>query len=192
MLNFFEQPWTLTFIAIIALLVLLQFGSIFPEKRRWWQLLVPLFIAASAFGLDFAVRTDLEKIRAIIKTGIKAVQQEDCDAIEAIIAYDYRDSYHGTKADLMAHCRKELSRSAVEKNKKVSLLVELTPPQATAELTAWVRFDPASHIAQTYYKRLFLVEVKLHLKKQPDKSWQIWRAELLEIDRQPVNWRAVR
>lgn len=191
MFNFFEQPWTLTGVAVLVLLALLQFRSIFPEKRHWWQLLLPVFLTAFAFGLDFFVKTDLEKIRAVVQIGIKAVEQENCYAIEAIIAENYSDSHHDTKASLMTHCRDELARSPVEKNKKVSLFIEITSPQATADLTVWMRFNEAAFIAQNY-KALFLIEVKLHLQKQPDKSWLINRVELIEVDKQPVSWRQVR
>jgi len=191
MFNFFEQPWTLLAAAVLTLFGMFTFRSIFPEKRRRWQLLLPLFLAASAFGLDFAVQTDLEQIRAVIKTGIKAVEQENPSGIEAIIADDYHDSYHDSKAILMAHCRKELSRSPVEKNKKAGLLIEMSPPQAAVVLTVWTRFNKESYVAQNY-KQLFLIEVRLSLQKQHNKSWLINRAELLELDRQPVNWRQIR
>jgi len=191
MFNIFEKPWILFGIAVLLLFGLLQFRSIFTEKRRWWQWLIPAFLAVAAFGLDFFVKTDLEKIRAVIKTGIKAVEQEDCDAIEAIIADDYSDSYHNTKADLMAHCRSELSRSAVEKNKKANLIIEMSPPQATAVLTVWTRFDKDSYIAANY-KQIFLIKMNLYMQKQRNKRWLIHRAELLELDRQPVNWRQIR
>jgi len=191
MFNIFEQPWTLTVTAVLVLLGLLQFRSIFPEKRHRWQWLLPTFLAVAAFGLDFFVKTDLEKVKAVIKTGIRAVEQENCDAIEAIIAEGYHDSYHDTKASLVAHCRRELSRSAVEKNKKASLQIEMSPPQVTALLTVWTRFDKDSHVAQTY-KQLFLIEVRLYLQKQHDKRWLISRVELLELDKQPVSWRQIR
>jgi len=191
MFNFFEQPWTLVGVAVLVLLALLQFRSIFPEKRHWWQLLLPVFFVFAAFGLDILVKTDLEKVRAVVQTGIKAVEQENCDTIDRIIADNYSDSHHDTKARLMAHCREELARSPVEKNKKASLLIEITPPQATADLTLWTRFNEAGFIAQSY-KALFLIEVKLHLQKQPDKRWLINRVELIEVDKQPVSWRQVR
>jgi hypothetical protein len=191
MLNIFEQPWTLTVVAVLVLFGLFQFRSIFPEKRHWWQLLLPVFLTAFAFGLDFFVKTDLEKIRAVVQTGIKAIEQENCDAIDKIIADNYSDSFHDTKASLMTHCRDELARSPVEKNKKAGLLIEIKPPQATADLTVWMRFNEAAFIAQNY-KALFLIEVRLHLQKQPDKSWLINRVELIEVDKQPMSWRQVR
>ena len=191
MFDIFKQPWTLVGTAVLTFFVLIQFRSIFPEKRHWWQWLIPAFLALSAFGFDFFVKTDLEKINGLIKRGIKAVEQENCPAIEVIIADNYRDSYHNNKASLMVHCRSRLSSSPVEKNKKAGLLIEMSPPQATAELTVWMRFDKISQVAQSY-KQLFLIKVRLNLQKQHNKRWLINRVELLELDRQPVNWRQVR
>jgi len=78
MLDIFEQPWTLVGTAVLVLFGMLTFRSFFPEKRRWWQLLVPVFLTVAAFGADMLVQTDTEKINAVINTTIKAVQQEDC------------------------------------------------------------------------------------------------------------------
>jgi len=191
MFDIFEQPWILLAVAVLVLFGILTFRSIFPEKRRWWQLLVPVAIAAASFGLDFFVQTDLEKINALINTGIKSVEEEDCNAIEAVIAGNYRDSFHNTKDDLMSHCRIQLTPGLVAKNKKRACLVELSPPTATATLFVLLTFEKDSYISREY-KSSMLVKAKLYLEKQPDKDWLIARAEVLEIDRQPVNWRQIR
>jgi len=191
MFNFFEQPYTLIGAAVLVLFGMLTFRSVLPEKRRWWQLLVPAFVAAAAFGLDFAVETDLEKINAVINTGIKAVEEEDLVAIEAIIAEDYRDSHHNTKTDLMRHCRTQLSQSLVEKNKKRACLVQLSVPTATATLFATIIFEKNSYVAQNY-KAWLMVQARLSLQKQPDKTWLINRIEIVELDRQPTNWSHIR
>jgi low affinity Fe/Cu permease len=192
MLNIFEQPWTLLGVSIIALFVILTIRSVWSERRHWWQLLIPVAIAAAGFGLDFLVQTDLEKINALIDTGIKAVEEEDCNAIEAIIAGNYRDSFHNTKDDLMSHCRMQLTPGLVTKNKKRACLVELSPPTATATLFALITFEKDSYISREYNKPFMLVKVKLYLEKQPDKGWLISRVEVLEIDRLQVDWRQIR
>lgn len=191
MFNIFEKPWTLIGIAVLVLFGLLQFRSIFPEKRLWWQWLIPAFLAVSAFGLDFFVKTDLEKINSVIKTAIKAVEQENYPAIEAIIADNYSDSYHKSKAFLMDHCRSRLASSPVEKNKKADLIIEMSPPQATAVLTVLTKFEKESLVAQNY-KPFLLIKISLNLQKQRDRRWLINQAELLELDKQPVNWRNIR
>jgi len=191
MFNFFEQPYTLIGAAVLVLFGILTFRSVLPEKRHWWQLLVPAFVAAAAFGLDVAVRTDLEKINAVINTCIKAVEEEDLVAIEAVIADDYRDSHHNTKRDLMRHCRTELSQSPVQKSKKRACLVQLSPPKATATLFATIIFEKDSYVSVNY-KAWLMVQARLSFQEQPDKTWLINRIEILELDRQPTNWSQIR
>ena len=60
MWDFFEQPWTLLAAAVLVLFGVLTFRSVWSEKRKWWQWLLPLGVTALALGLDFGVATDLE------------------------------------------------------------------------------------------------------------------------------------
>jgi len=192
MFNFFEQPWTLIGAAVLVLFGILTFRSVFPEKRRRWQLALPVLLAVAAFALDYFVKTDLEKVNIVIRKGIRAVEQEDCDTIEQIISPDYNDSYHSNKTSLMEHCRAELGQPVVEKCTKTGLSIEITPPNATVNLTVIIRFEKNSRIAKDYYSQIMWITTQVYLKKQPDKSWLINRMELLEINKQPVNWQQVR
>jgi hypothetical protein len=192
MFNIFEQPWGLLTVAIIVLLVLLTVRRILPEKRYWWQLALPTFLAAAAFGLDTLVETDLEKINAVINIGVKAVQEENPDAIESIISKNYSDSYHRNKRALVLHAKRVLSEPLIEKNIKRMVKLTLSPSKTTAEATFTVRivFDKRSYVYQSY-KRIMLAKVKANLQKEQDK-WLISQAELLELDRQPVDWQNIR
>ncbi len=191
MFNIFEHPWGLITAAILALLVLLMFRSIFPEKRRWWQWLLPALLAAAAFGFDFLVETDLEKINAVISAAVKAVEEENSDAIEPIISANYGDSYHDTKVSLMAYCRIRLSEPLIEKNIKRIVSIDISPPKATAIFTVRIVFDKRSSVYQNF-KQIMLTKLKLDLQKEPDNRWLISRAELLEIDMQPVSWQDIK
>ncbi len=191
MFDFFEQPYTLIGAAVLLLFGILTFRSVVPEKRRWWQLLLPVFVAVAGFGLDMLVQTDLEKINSVINTVIKAVEGEDCNAIETIIAENYRDSYHNTKRHLLTHCRQKLTPSLIEKNKKTASLVELSPPNAIATLFMLTTFDKNSSISVNYKSFLFS-KIELHFQKQQDKTWLINRIEILELDRQPAKWSHIR
>ena len=191
MFSFFDQPWTLFIAAIISLYVVFRLRSIFPQKCHWWQWLIPVFIAVAAFGFDFLVRTNLEKINAVIDNGIKAVEEENPGIIEAIVSADYQDSYHSNKEHLMSHCRSEMGRDPVEENKKVNALMEISTTEAEVTLIAMVKFDKDSYVTRNY-KQSFLVKAQLYLTKQQDKRWLISRAELLELDRQQVNWEQIR
>lgn len=176
---------------MLVLFGMLTFRSVLPEKRRWWQLAVPAFIVAAAFATDLLVQTDREKIYALLKKGMKAIEQEDPNALAAIIAVDYYDSFHNSKQELMAHTWRQMERSGVQKIKKNSALVQLSPPQATVNLIVLVRFEQDSYIAQNY-KPWLLIKIRINFQKQPDKSWLINRAEVLEVDKQPVQWREVK
>ncbi len=191
MFDFFEQPYTLIGAAVLVLFGVLTFRSVLPEKRRWWQLLLPVFVAVAAFGLDMLVQTDLEKINSVISTVIKAVEGEDCNAIEATIAEDYRDSYHNTKRHLLTHCRQRLTPSLIEKNKKTASRVQLSSPNAIPTMFMQTTFDKNSSITVNNKSSLFL-KIEFHFQKQQDKTWLINRIEILELDRQPANWSRIR
>jgi hypothetical protein len=187
MWNIFEQPWTLLGAAVLVLFGVLTFRSIWYEKRRSWQWLLPAGVAALAVGLDLGVTTDLEKINQVIKTGLKAVEAENCDAIARIIADDYQDSYHKSKESLLNQCRTRLVPPAIQKIRKISAKVEVSAPEAKATLTMWMTFDKDSFWAQAY-KPTALVTVQLYFHKQSNKTWLVNRAEVREVDKTPVTW----
>lgn len=178
-------------IAAIALLLIIPVVQALGFREpRWWLWLFPPCLAVAAFALDGLVKTDLEKINDLIRTGMKAVEDENSDTIDAIIAPNYSDSYHNTKERLMHYCRRMLSEPLVEKNKKWALETEISPPEAIATLTVVTRFDKRSFVYD--YKPAMLIKTELTLQKQSDKIWLINRAEVLEIDGQPVNWRQIK
>jgi hypothetical protein len=191
MFDFFEQPYTLIGASVIVLFGFFTYRSVVPEKRCWWHFLFPIFIAAGGIALDMLVQTDLEKINSSIKTVVKSVQEEDCDTLEALVAEDYRDSYHKSKRELMAHCRRRLIPPLVEKNTKTSSLVELSAPKATATIFMTMTFDKNSFVSQNYKSFIFF-KIQLRFQKQPDKKWLISRSEVLEIDKQPAKWNDIR
>ena len=213
MFNVFEHPWGLITIAGLTSLILLIFRSVAPQKCRWWLWLLPVVLVLAAFGLDFLVETDLEKINAVIDKGVKAVEEEDADAIEPIIADNYHDSYHSSKSVLMAHCREVLSEPLIEKNIKRTVSMDIQParrrglarldspssarqaeggpPKAVVIFTVRILFDKQSYVYQSF-KSQMMTEVQTDLQKQPDGRWLINRVELLKIDFQPADWQSVK
>jgi len=188
--SIFEQPWALLIVAIITLLAMLVLRRISPEKRHWWQWLLPAFLAVAAFGLDFLVETDSEKINKLIGTAAKAVEEENCSAIKTIISENYRDSYHNTKRDLMYHCRTKLLEPLIEKNIARTVSIEISPPNATVVFTLRTIFDKRSYVYQSFKLQMF-TKIKIDLQKELDNRWLINRAELLELDRQPATWQDI-
>ena len=191
MWEIFDQPWTLLVTAAIALFVVVQVRSFLPEKKCWWQWLIPLGITVAGIACDYCVKTDLEQIKAVFKTGVAAAVEEDCDAIAAIISPTYNDSYHFSKEMLMTHCHRVFVPPLISKISKRNLLIEISDRQAAAVLSALVWFDEQSHVARQY-KSFLLIQMRFDLEKPADGGWLISRAEVLEIDRQQVNWRQIR
>jgi len=187
MWDVFEQPWTLLGAAVVVLFVVWTVRSVWPEKARSWQWLLPLGVAALAFGLDHAVATDLEKVNAVVKAGIQAAEAEDCTALARLIAPDYEDSYHKSKEELIAHCRSRLESPSIEKVRRIASEVKITPSEAVATFTIMLKFHKDSYWAKAY-KPSALVVLEFRLRKQRDNSWLVHQAEVREVDKMAVNW----
>ncbi len=188
MWNVFEQPWTLLGAAVLVLLGVLTFRSVWPEKHRWWQWLLPAGIAVIAMGLDRVVVTDLEKINHMIQTAMSAAEQEDCVTLGRLIANDYEDSFHKDKEALLSQCRARLVPPAVERVKKIGTVFQIVPPEATATLTVSVKLEQGSYWVRTYGMAGALVKARFWLHKQPDGKWLVTRIEIEEVNKAPASW----
>ena len=190
MFNVLEQPWTLLGVALLALLVIWAIRVVAPNKRRWWHFVIPIFIAAVAMGLYLFVPTDTKKIKSTIKTGVKAVEQENAQVLGLIIADNYRDSAHPSKESMMNHCEMILSEPLVTDIVSRIVSLEITSPRAEAVFTMRLVFDERSFVAQSF-KKLMLLKIRIELQKQ-NKDWLINRVELVEIDMMPAKWADVK
>ena len=198
MWNVFEQPWTMLAAAVVVFLVMQTAGMVLSKKRRRLAIgrfALPAFIALLGLCLDYFVQTDLEQIKTLINTSVKAVQNEYCNAIEPLISENYRDSFHSGKAALMAHCGTVLIEPLIEKNIPHIIEIKISPPKATAVFTVRIVFDKQSEAYQSF-RQMMLVKVKMDLQKEPVQpksktNWLIGSVELLEIDMQPVGWKHI-
>ncbi len=192
MSNFFEQPYTLVGGAVLVLFGVLTFRSVLPEKRRWWQWLLPLVLAGVAFGLDALVETDSEQIDAVINAGIAAVGTRNIAKIERIISPDYRDSAHESKERLLYYCRQAVAENQVVKaTKKGVKKTNLSATSATAYVFFQLTFDKNSYFAENY-KPSAQIKVEVKFEKRTGSGWMVRCVELRGIDGQSLNWRQVR
>lgn len=191
MFNFFEQPWTLLGIAILVLFGILTYRSVVPEKRRKWQWLVPVLIAAAAFGIDALVTTDREKITSVLDTGIEAVENENFNAVEPYLSDDYRDSFHTSKEQLIEHAQRELNNNVVEKSKRTNTLVKINAGRANVNLFMQLILSKNSNVAQTYNIPFLQLKVDVGFIKQ-NNNWLIDNIEIRSVNQQAVKWNDVR
>jgi len=183
----------LAFSVIILILFLLPLVSqLSNPTARWWVWLIPLGLALTAFGADWIVKTDLEKIEDVINTGIEAAQTESTSGIEALIASDYQDSYHYNKDRLIRHCSRLFSEPLIEQIINKGLNIDIDNSKASAILTVLVKIDKKSSIYRQYFQPAALVTLRLELKKQPDKKWLFNSAEPIEVNQRRVNWNIIR
>jgi hypothetical protein len=90
----------------------------------------------------------------------------------------------------MNHCRRLLSEPLVKKSRQTGVKIEISPPTAEVTLTVKVHFEEQSRYSE--YLSFGILKMKLGLQKEQDKRWFINRAEILEVNKQPVSWRDVR
>ncbi|HBG27353.1 MAG: hypothetical protein A2Y10_13685 [Planctomycetes bacterium GWF2_41_51] len=191
MWNVFEYPFVGIGIGLVTFIGLWIFRIVRPDKKRRWHYLVPLGIYIAAFALAYFVQTDKEKIFAAVNKGIAAFQEKNIEPIKEIIADDYADSQHSSKTYIVAYCQGLFETAAVEKVTFFSRQMEIENANAAFTFEAMVKFAEQSHIAQMG-KAFLIVKAKLDFKKTPDKRWVITSSEILELDRNPINWNQLR
>ena len=186
-----ENPLVLLIAAFVLLCIVGTVRSVFPDKPRKWLFLLPLGLALIGLGLDFFIQTDNEKVRVTLKAVMKSLEDEDIETFKSWIAPDYQDSLHKSKIRLLQHAEDGLTRSPLAQAKIPHLSVpDVQGEQTKAFITTYLTFTPESYVAQ-HYKALVIVEVEFHLRKQADGRWLVNRIEVVEVDKQPVQWTQV-
>ena len=185
----FETPWPVFTVAIIVLAVVVLVRQTWPDKRRWWQLVIPLALGIGAFGLDYFFDTDYEKVESVINSGIQAVIDQDLNQIDKIISADYSDSRHRSKAALMSYCRDLLAQPFVNRIKKQQELVTISAPTAVVELSVRLHLNPQNVYTAT--ANIMYVELEFDLAKTSSGNWFISRTELIAVNYQPMGWQNI-
>jgi hypothetical protein len=188
MWNVFDQPWALLAAAGVSFLVIMTYRAALPDRVRPWQFGVPVVLLALAFGLDWVVTTDGEKIRDLVTTAEMAGQTGDLATLERLVAEDYHDSYHKDKRQLLDRARVALTASPLRAVKEISFdPTDPQPPLASVGLIVVATFQQNSVVAAAY-KPSMIVKLDFQLAEQPDSRWLIRSIELVEVDKQPVSW----
>ncbi len=193
MWDIYEQPWALVGLAVITLFVVFTIRSVIPEKRHWWQLLIPVLIAAAAFGLDHFVQTDKEKIEVILDAGMQAVENENFNDVYSFLSDDYSDSLHSSKQKLIDFTQRKLDTNIVEKCKKTDSLITLSQNNTKAKVNLFmlITLGKDSPVAQVYSVPLFKLKVDVDFVKKND-NWLIDCIELKSVNKQNAKWTDVR
>jgi len=189
MWNVFESPWAIIIAAFVIQIILWIAAGFMSAKKRWVVWLVPAVIILLAFGLDYFIKTDSEKINNALAGIVKAGETENCPAIATFLSADYRDSLNMSKEDFMRSCKRWLDKPFIDKAVERRVSLEHDGSSASAVYTVRVLFADDSFVAREY-KKLVFSEIRFELKKNGAK-WLISRIELLKLDNQPAQWGSV-
>lgn len=187
MTNIFQTPWLLLFISLVLLMVVAVLRQSFPEKQRWWQLVLPLVLAIIALGLDYFIKTDYEKVKQAIKHARDAVVAEDADALARTLSPGYSDISHNSGDKLVRFMRSFFTTTQIDKAPQRGGQIDINAPTATAENVYRVHVEPNS--AYTQAATIYFVKVRMRLRKNADAQWLIAGFELVELNFQPFRWR---
>ena len=189
MSQIFETPWPVLTAALIALAVVVIIRQTWPDKSQWWQLLIPLLIAAAGLGIEHFIETDYEKIESVIEVGRQAVISQDVNRLSSIISPDYSDARHYSKDSLLSFCRDLLSQPFVERIKKQQEQINISLPNAWAEISLRLHLHPQNQYAMG--GTLMYLKMKLHLTKTAYGNWLISGSKIISINNQPFGWGSV-
>ena len=186
MTNIFEQPWLLLIVAGVVFLVVAFLRDVLPPGRGWLFWLLPVVIAIAAFGIDYLVQTDKEKIETVLAKACRAVEGQDIRALAPLISNDYHDSVHPSKQALLNHFGERLSEPVIEKIVPAIVSLDIKPLEAKVVFTARVMFDPRGPVYE--YRKMMLFKLQADFTKEAGE-WFFSKTEILTIDLQPAGWK---
>ena len=184
MWNVFENCWLLLTLAGVALVI----ASIVRQEKPEWgykPLLVPVLLAALAFGLDTAFTTDFEAVSGIVPACKRAAIETDANRIMEFISSDYTDKAHRSKTALRKAIESILPRASIKKVRTQSHVISIEGNRAKSELKVVVHLNNDNQY--TGAGGLFFVEMEFEYEKI-EKKWSIRRMDVTSINNQPMNW----
>lgn len=186
MTNIVEQPWLLLIAAGVVFIGLAIFRDLLTPKRALVFWLLPVAIAAAAFGIDYFFQSDKEKIETILARASRAVEREDIKSLEPLIWKNYSDSVHPSKQALLNHFQSRLDEPLIEKIVPAIVSLDIRQSDATVIFTARVMFDPQGPVYE--YQKMMLFKLQADLTKEGG-GWFFSKTEILTINLQPAGWK---
>jgi len=141
-------------------------------RRGIW---ITLAVCAALIAVQFAVSTDREQIKDLIKTLADAVDRGDLTTIEDGLDENF-ESENNNKQQYMALVKKNLQRWQIDEAKVRKFEIELQGKSATVTFSAWC---DARNPKQVYYSNRS--QWRLECVKG-DIGWKVAGIKLLKIN----------
>jgi hypothetical protein len=194
---FFFSPKTITILEILlpiaaaGLSIWLIISIIRLHDRSSLIWLLPLILTIAGFGIDWLVKTDMEKIKLTINTARRAVEQQDLKLFSSVISDKYKDSFHPDKQALLGHFGSYFAQPLCDSVKWPSKKIDIKQDTATVDAVFFLTFNQNSFVVREYIYTTASVALKIFLNKEADRRWKIADVEITEVNNQPFVWSAV-
>lgn len=184
----YQSPWPLVITAAVMLVIIEAARQFIPGKVPRATLVIPLVVFAAAFGVDHFVKTDSEQVEFIFDKLKHAIVEQSPGMIEQYIHPEYTDIIHDNKDELMLTARTVLEDPVAEKIKARYETLEMQTGQNLGTITAEHVVHLAPSLVQGQGPQIVFAKTKTTFVKNPALKWVIISAELLELNKQPVDW----
>ena len=187
--SIFQSPWLLIWASVGIWLAAAIVHITSPIRKRRWHMIAALVIFAAAFGIDYSVKTDREKIDSLIDRGIEATVAADIEGIESIIGDGYVDRVHRSKAEFIGKCRRSLKRAVAESIRPMYYNVSVEGTSAVVDMSAMVHL--AEHNTPVSGVQIVPVKLRIECKRYAENEWKVSSADLVEVNGTVVNWNGI-
>ena len=184
--NIFQSPLLIVIASMFVWIVVSIIRLTVPEKGRKWHMLIPLVMLICAFGIDYLVQTDHEKLDSVIDEAIAAAVTCDIAAIEALLADDYADSVHRSKAAVVSAARRQLREAIIEKIKKINCLITVNNSSAIINIEAIVHL--LGHNQYAAITSIVPIKMEVACTKVPNGIWRVSSADITAINNSSATW----
>ena len=178
MYNIYENPWLLFSASMIVLVVVVMYRRIFPDKCRFWQLIIPFALMTAAFGIDHFVKTDREKIELTIKQMKTAAVNADMNLLEPVISPDYADDMFISKDDLLDSLDKLITKANIKRIKIRQNFIKIANKKASSEMRITLFMQPESEYAPA--NTIMFIEFELSFEKSGNDWLRIANESIID------------
>lgn len=183
MYDIYDNPWLLFFISLTVLVIVVMYRRIFPDKCRFWQLIIPFALMAAAFGMDYFVKTDHEKIEITIKQAVTATKNADMVSMAPLISPDYSGNMFISKKDLLESLGRHSKKANILRIKIRQNFIEIDNETATSKMRITVFMQPDSDFAPG--NTLLFIELELEFAKRRD-NWLVSSMDVISLNDDPL------
>lgn len=184
--NVLEQPWAWAAVGVWLFFGFWMAGHFWLLKITRKHLLIGPVVVLLAFGLDWLVTTDREKIETVVAKIARATKEEDAEEIIRHIGAGYAGQLGASREVFASYCRMTFKRPQIEDHLSVKHEVQLDKDRATVQIVAFSQLDKRSQWAAAMGSAKTVWEVRL--TKQADKNWKIVWIDILEFNNEKVDW----